>query len=53
MKTFEIWAEIKCNNFIAENEEEARKLFWDSISDDYGISSSTDLHEIKEVRGKK
>ena len=48
LKKFKIWAEIKLDEFMAENEEEARKLFWDSIDDNYGVASGTELNSIEE-----
>ncbi|MCJ7767419.1 hypothetical protein MUP79_03390 [Candidatus Bathyarchaeota archaeon] len=52
MKTFDIYATIDCKQFKAEDEEEAKKLFWNSISDEYGVASSVENFEITEVESK-
>lgn len=44
MIKFTIWAEIKCDDFEADSQEEAEYLFWESIKDSYGIRSCTQLH---------
>lgn len=40
LKKFRIEAEISIDEFMAENEEEATRLFWESIDDRYGVASS-------------
>lgn len=50
LKKFKIWAEIKLDEFMAESEEEAIKLFWDSISDNYGVSSGTEINSFEEIK---
>ena len=50
LKKFKIWAEINLNEFMAEDEEEAKKLFWESIDDKYGVASNCELNSIEEQK---
>lgn len=50
MKTFHITAKIDASDFNADDKEEAEKLFWNSISDAFGVASSIIDFEIKEQK---
>jgi hypothetical protein len=50
LHTFSIWAEIKCDDFEAENEDDVRELIAESISDEYGLYSALQIHEVRLIK---
>ena len=48
LRKYHITAEIDAPDFEAETKDEAKELFWESISDRYGVASCVQHFTIEE-----